>query len=106
MEIGELCVKEDRGNRGVSPVFIHIDITSFKKRFTYFCAICMGVLHTCMSDLSTMCAKARRGCQIPWNSSYRQFLAATWVMRTQSSVRVHSTLYHQVISQALDVAYF
>ena len=54
-----------------------------------FVCMCVCVLCPCLVPL-----KVRRGCQIPWNWSYRQLWAASWVLGSEprSSARAASAL--------------
>jgi hypothetical protein len=48
--------------------------------------MCISVLPTCVSvhHVCSVPAGVRRGCRIPWKSSYRQILATLWVLGFES----------------------
>lgn len=65
--------------------------------FVFECFVCTSVSCACLVPM-----KARRGCCIPWNCSYRWLEVNMWVLKIEpmASIRVTCSLYSWAMSPA------
>ena len=93
----------------LSPSILYSSVISFSWKFLFsflfltFYFIYVWVVFffpTCVPHICLVSLEVKRGCQVPWNWTYRQLCAAIWVlgMEARSSGRAASALNCWVIS--------